>query len=99
MFPGAGAQVYYNEAGEPLGWDYPSYDGGDVDYDALEERNRFSQDCWEIAEDAIWSEMFEAGIEEPERHPDFEKKVQEEYKVQIQMRTPAPDDEVPTFKW
>lgn len=24
MFPGAGAQVYYNEAGEPLGWDYPS---------------------------------------------------------------------------
>ena len=26
MFPGAGAQVYYNEAGEPLGWDYPSYD-------------------------------------------------------------------------
>lgn len=26
MFPGAGAQVYYNEAGEPLGWDYPSSD-------------------------------------------------------------------------
>jgi len=25
MFPGAGAQVYYNEAGEPVGWDYPSY--------------------------------------------------------------------------
>lgn len=23
-FPGAGAQVYYNEAGEPLGWDYPA---------------------------------------------------------------------------
>lgn len=23
-FPGAGAQVYYNEAGEPIGWDYPS---------------------------------------------------------------------------
>ena len=23
-FPGAGAQVYYNEEGEPLGWDYPS---------------------------------------------------------------------------
>ena len=27
-FPGAGAQVYYNEAGEPTGWDYPSYDEG-----------------------------------------------------------------------
>lgn len=26
MFPGANAQVYYNEDGEPLGWDYPSYD-------------------------------------------------------------------------
>lgn len=24
VFPGAGAQVYYNEAGEPTGWDYPS---------------------------------------------------------------------------
>lgn len=24
MFPGANAHVYYNEAGEPLGWDYPS---------------------------------------------------------------------------
>ncbi len=25
-FPGAGAQVFYNEAGEPLGWDYPDND-------------------------------------------------------------------------
>jgi len=24
MFPGVGAEAYYNEAGEPLGWDYPS---------------------------------------------------------------------------
>jgi hypothetical protein len=24
MFPGPGAQVFYNEAGEPIGWDYPS---------------------------------------------------------------------------
>lgn len=31
MFPGAGASVYYNEDGEPLGWDYPSYDEPDVD--------------------------------------------------------------------
>jgi hypothetical protein len=28
-FPGAGAQVYYNEDGEPLGWDYPSDDEPD----------------------------------------------------------------------
>lgn len=37
MFPGAGAVIYRNEAGEPLGWDYPSYDEGDsndpYDYD------------------------------------------------------------------
>jgi hypothetical protein len=26
MFPGPGAQIYTNEAGEPLGWDYPSSD-------------------------------------------------------------------------
>ena len=26
MFPGAGAQIYRNEAGEVTGWDYPNYD-------------------------------------------------------------------------
>lgn len=29
MFPGAGAQIYYNEAGEVIGWDYPSTDPSD----------------------------------------------------------------------
>lgn len=29
MFPGAGASVYYNDEGEPLGWDHP----GDEPYD------------------------------------------------------------------
>jgi hypothetical protein len=29
-YPGPNAHVYYNEAGEPLGWDYPSeYDPND----------------------------------------------------------------------
>lgn len=43
MFPGPGAHVYYNDAGEPLGWDYPSYDPpeqsepGDYGYDDREE--------------------------------------------------------------
>lgn len=32
-FPGAGAQVYYNDAGEPLGWDYPDYDEPEYDPD------------------------------------------------------------------
>jgi hypothetical protein len=25
-FPGAGARVFYNDAGEPIGWDYPYTD-------------------------------------------------------------------------
>lgn len=29
MFPGAGAQIYRNDAGEVLGWDYPSTDPSD----------------------------------------------------------------------
>lgn len=31
MFPGANAQVYYNEAGEVLGWDYPSDEPYEMD--------------------------------------------------------------------
>lgn len=30
-FPGLHAVVYYNEAGEPLGWDYPSVDPPEPD--------------------------------------------------------------------
>jgi len=44
MFPGAGASIDYNEAGEPVGWDYPGYDEGpdpddfdDYDYDGSDE--------------------------------------------------------------
>lgn len=34
MFPGPGAQIIRNEDGEPLGWDYPSYeDEGFFDHD------------------------------------------------------------------
>jgi hypothetical protein len=32
MFPGAGANIYRNEAGEVLGWDYPS-EPDPYDYD------------------------------------------------------------------
>jgi hypothetical protein len=35
LFPGAGANVYRNEEGEVLGWDYPSYD--EPDYDPYED--------------------------------------------------------------
>lgn len=38
MFPGPNAQVYYNEAGEPLGWDYPSDEPPEEDYEDQERR-------------------------------------------------------------
>ena len=40
MFPGPGAQITRNEAGEPLGWDYPSdepFDSYDEDRDYYDE--------------------------------------------------------------
>lgn len=43
MFPGANAQVYRNEAGEPIGWDYHSDEPDYTDWD-----DRF--DNWEIPE-------------------------------------------------
>lgn len=30
-FPTAGSQIYYNEVGEPLGWDYPGDDASRYD--------------------------------------------------------------------
>lgn len=36
-FPGAGARIFTNEAGEPIGWDYPSdepYEDWTPDYDS-----------------------------------------------------------------
>ncbi len=42
MFPGAGAQVYTNDDGEPLGWDYPSDDAPDPDDDMW-----YDDDDWE----------------------------------------------------
>jgi len=50
MFPGAGAQIYHNEAGEPLGWDYPSEpDLGDQD----EIDERYSPDTIECGCGAV----------------------------------------------
>lgn len=56
MFPGPGAQVIYNDAGEPLGWDYPSYDEGDSDpYDdfdrAHSRADNAAEERWERLEE------------------------------------------------
>lgn len=38
MFPGADARVYYNDEGEPLGWDYPSDpDSNDINEDTQDD--------------------------------------------------------------
>ena len=48
-FPGAGAQVYVNEAGEPLGWDYPAYDES---YDYGHHHSEIDEEAaWEMASD------------------------------------------------
>jgi hypothetical protein len=51
MFPGAGAQVYCNEAGEPLGWDYPSQDEADYRPDELARADALCEDLHEDAYD------------------------------------------------
>lgn len=59
-FPGPGAQVYYNEAGEPLGWDYPSDEPYELDpYEESREAAE-SEQVWEaafeIGEDRGWTD-------------------------------------------
>lgn len=55
MFPGPGAQIYRNEAGEPIGWDYPSYDPPEPDDDFHAAR-----------EDDFREESYERGYESGE---------------------------------
>ncbi len=59
-FPGAGAQVYYNEAGEPLGWDYPAED--DPYYDPLDNYDTSYATDYKcpICECRIWSDEYYA---------------------------------------
>ena len=47
MFPGANAQVYRNEEGEPIGWDYPSDDNPYDNYDPYEDYDYdfYDEDC------------------------------------------------------
>ncbi len=55
MFPGPHAQVYYNEAGEPLGWDYPP-DPAEAEFHEEDERrweaeSYAAEDAFEFAEE------------------------------------------------
>ncbi|WP_372741517.1 hypothetical protein [Neptunomonas sp.] len=49
MFPGANARIYRNEAGEVMGWDYPSeddevYDPDDYLHDPYEDDDDYDED-------------------------------------------------------
>lgn len=68
-FPGAGAQVYHNEAGEPVGWDYPGYDefGPDSDdYDVPDDYDDDSPSEWIICDEC--GAEFEGESGELEQH-------------------------------
>lgn len=53
MFPGAGATVYRNEAGEPIGWDYPSeFDPNDRDDEDPGPDKAFECKCG----DSVWAD-------------------------------------------
>ena len=57
MVPGAGAQVYYNEAGEVLGWDYPSYDPPEVSPETQQHLDAAWESAYEQATDNICGEI------------------------------------------
>lgn len=69
-FPGAGAQVYYNEAGEPTGWDYPGYDEG-PDRDDFDEFDDYDEDS------AEWIICDECGYEYEDGDPEIQKHEQD----------------------
>lgn len=64
-FPIAGAQVYYNEAGEPLGWDYPDEGPDPDDFDAYDDENFEPDD-----EDEECDEEYDVDIHDPAHERD-----------------------------
>ena len=54
MFPGAGASVTYNDAGEPLGWDYPS------EYEGMPESEPYDMDGFYYDDDVADGESTDA---------------------------------------
>ena len=60
MFPGANAQVYYNDAGEPIGWDYPSDEPTDDELywmEAPEHEEEMSEpDPEDMSLEELWEE-------------------------------------------
>lgn len=63
MFPGAGASISYNEAGEPVSWDYPQYDEG-PDPDDFDEDG-----------DSDWAVCNECGNEYESGDPGIERHI------------------------
>ena len=57
LFPGSHAQIYRNEVGEVIGWDYPSYDDSPSDnddwYDNNYEQEPEELEPWECREKGL----------------------------------------------
>lgn len=82
-FPGAGAQIYRNEAGEPLGWDHPSYDDGPDpdDFDECDYDDENFDECDYDDEDpdggTEWVICDECGNEYEDGDPEIKQHEQE----------------------
>lgn len=69
-FPGAGARIFRNEAGEVLGWDYPSYDPPELDpFEEAEADAAYEAAC-EIAEEELFEIFEETAGPDDEFEPD-----------------------------
>jgi len=61
MFPGSNASIIRNEAGEPLGWDYPSYDEGPSDpYDDYDNYSGDMDAAWFCNACGCWGDGVDA---------------------------------------
>lgn len=54
MFPGAGASIEYNDAGEVTGWDYPDYDQPYEDYPEYGDYEEYDPTYSLVYEDGEW---------------------------------------------
>lgn len=71
MFPGPNATVYYNEAGEPLGWSDESY--YEPDPDEFEEQY--------ARRDAQHEEEYELGYESAQNDEELDDKASKWFKI------------------
>lgn len=85
-FPGPGAQVYYNEAGEPLGWDYPSTEPPEPD--------EYFQSRLDAAAEQWWEEEYDAGVSAAEAGDDLPDNAEDPFREGYRSIIPEDDDDL-----